>query len=69
MKTIKTTKKIKEKVVTDAKIVSTPEVVKDEKIEVKVEKDFRECTCGALVKLPNAGEGPTICVCGIKHIR
>jgi len=49
------------------KEVSKKEVSK----KVKINKDdFRVCSCGRTVKLPEIGSTePTICECGIKHIR
>ena len=47
-----------------------------DKIEIPVEEEttnqenYRECTCGRLVALPDgSGEDFTMCDCGIRHTR
>ena len=41
---------------------------KDNEEKEEIEDRTRECTCGRLVMLPNEGEGPTKCDCGVEHI-
>lgn len=39
-------------------------------VNTPIQENYRECSCGALVLLPDGStDEPSICECGIKHIR
>lgn len=41
----------------------------EEEVVTEDWKEYRECTCGAMVKLPDNEEDTTLCECGVKHKR
>lgn len=71
-KTVKKIAPVEETTEVGTDIQIEQENITTEPVEVveKAQDNYRECTCGRLVLLPDGSDGnPSICECGIKHIR